>query len=202
MSNVHWNSIIIQCENAQSVKPASELCAKQRVGMIIVPQDCIDNAILGRGILQAKYAILTTIQNKDQKRPGHDKLIGATADIFDAEGYEISPMNTDNPSMLLNDLRQCSSFLRDNLHQQIKIGWNLSDHKLKDQDILILLDMIAKGYRPDYIRFGENQGLISTIAKKACGTKIALPFESDVESDYKTLEASAALKVLKQQTLN
>jgi hypothetical protein len=197
MNDIQWNTIIIQCENQQSIKPATELCAKNRIGKIIVPAEHIENTMLGRVMLKANFQILTTVENKNQKQPGSDKLMGMPSEVFDAEGFEISPMKTDNPALLLNDLRQCSEFLKSNLNQQITIGWDLSHHTLKDQETLDLLEMIAKGYRPNYIRFGAEQGLICTIAKKACATKTVLPHGTDVESDYKVLEATTAIKAVK-----
>jgi len=197
-NHVKWNSVIVECEDGQMIRPASELCHKQRIGLLIVPFVNLENAIMGRSLMKAQYKILTVIENRGQKRAGSDKLIGIHADVFDADGFEIVPMVTANAQILLNDLRECSAFLRQNLSQQIVIGWNLSSVKLKDKETLQLLDTIAKGYRPNYIRFNADQGLICEIAKKTCATKTALPFDSDVESDYKVLEASRAVKLAKQ----
>jgi hypothetical protein len=201
MSDIKWGSLIIQCNDAQSIRPASELAHKQRVGNVIVPPESIEQSIMGRSMMKAKYHLLTTIKNPSQRAPGSDKFININADVFDVEGFEIVPMKTDNPQVLLKDLRMCSDFLKNNLNQQVTIGWNLSGHGLKDKETLQLLDSIAKGYRPDYIRFDESQGLICTIAKKICATKMALPFNADVESDWKIIEASEALKLRKPSSL-
>lgn len=195
MSDVKWNTVIVQCEEAQTIRPASELCSKKRVGMLIVPTDYIENSIVGRGLLKAQYKILTVIGEQDRKKTGADKLMGCHADVFDADGFQITPIDTENPILLLNDLRNCTNFLRDNLSQQLVIGWNLSKIKLKNREILQLLDQVAKGYRPNYLRFNDSQGLICEIAKKSCATKTALPYEADIESDYKVLTAQAAIKL-------
>lgn len=197
MSDIHWNTLIVECEEPQTIKPASELCSKQRVGILIVPPDQLDNALVGRGLLKAGYQILTKIDNPEQKTPGADKLIGSHADVFDAEGFQITPLATDNAAVLLQDLRLCSEFLRGNLSQELIIGWDLSNIQLKDKDTLALFDMIAKGYRPNFLRFNGDQGLICEIAKKACATKTVLPFDVDLDSDYHVISASKAVKLAK-----
>lgn len=198
MNEINWHTLIIQCTEPQTIRPASEIAHKRRVGLVIVPPDHIEQAIMGRSMMKGKYQILTTVKNNGQKKPGSDKFINISADVFDADGFEIVPMKTDNPQILVNDLRLCSEFLRQHISQQVTIGWNLSGHGLKDKETLQLLDSIAKGYRPDYVRFDESQGLICAIAKKTCATSTALPFNVDVESDWKIIDASEAVKLAKQ----
>ncbi len=192
---IRWNNTIIQCNDQHLLKPTSEICFRKRVGYLIVNHASIEQSKIGRGILGAGYKILTTIENSSQKRPGSSKLTGAHADIFDTDGFEIFPIDTDNPAILLNDLRECSEFLRNNLSQKIVIGWNLSKHTLKESDTLILLDLIAKGYRPDYIRFNEKQGLFCAVAKRACATKTVLPYGSTCESDLIVLTSQVVIKL-------
>lgn len=198
MSDIPWNHLIVECKDVQNVRPISELVHKNRVSILIIAPEHIEQAIMGRSMMKGKYHIMTTISNPSQTKPGSNKFININADVFDADGFEIVPMKTDNPQVIVNDLRTCSEFLRSNLNQQVTIGWNLAGHGLKDKETIQLLDSIAKGYRPDYVRFGESQGLTCVIAKKTCATSTAVPYDVDVESDWKIIEASAALKLAKQ----
>lgn len=195
---MRWNASIIQCDDTQLLRPISELCHRNHVQHLVVPPTSIELAIMGRSMLRSAYKIVTTITNTSQNRGGSDKLIGAHADIFDADGFEITPITTNNPHVLLRDLRDCSSFLRDNLHQQIIVGWDLSSMKLKDNETWQLFDEIAKGYKPNYIKFSSEQGLLCAIAKNKCAAVTALPYGNDVTSDYTVIDAAQAIKLTKQ----
>ena len=195
MSDVQWNKLIVECGTAQGLKKASTLCFKHRIGILIVPQEILEQAIITKSLVKGLYNIVTTVDNPSQKVAGSDKFMGSNADIFDANGFQLAPMKTDDPTMLLQDVRSASEFLRDNLSQSLIIGWDLSNITLKDKETLALLELIANGYRPNYIRFNTDQGLICEIAKKVCATKTASPYSSQVESDYKIIDHAKAAKL-------
>lgn len=183
----NWNNIIIECNDANSIKSSSDLCQKHRARMILVPNNCVEQSMVYRGILKSHHIISTEISKIDQRQPGFEKFIGLPADVFDLNSFELQPLNTENPQILLNDLRVCSEFLVSKISQIITIGWNLSNHKLSGGGFVKLLDTMIYGYKPDYIRFNDEQEIAANTARKMLSVKIALPYGSEIESDYRLI---------------
>jgi hypothetical protein len=155
--------------------------------MIIVPNDCVEQAMVYRGIIKSNHTICTPVQRVDQKKPGYDKLIGLPAEVFEVDSFEIHPYDTDNYNHLLNDLRLCSQFLTTQFSQSVTIGWNMCNHKLSDGNVVKLFDSMVYDYKPNYMRFSRDQGIVSNTAKKTFAAKIALPHDSELTSDFRII---------------
>jgi len=194
-NSISWNKTIIDCFESNKFKQLSEICFKNTVNKIVIDPKDIDLAMTTRIVAQSKHLITIRINSQDQNKPGIDKFYGLPADAFDADGFELMPFKTENPAELLQDLNICSEFLRNSVGQQRFIGWNLSNAELKDNDVLTLFDLISKSQRPMYLRFGEDQGLICTLAKRAAGIKTVLPNSLEVESDFRSISIAEVLKI-------
>lgn len=181
----NWNNVIIRCSDKSKIKKSSDECQKNRARMILVQNEFIEQAIIEKSLLKSNHVIATEINKTDQRTPGFEKFIGLPADVFDLNSFELSPMKTDNPQILLNDLRVCSEFLVSKIDQTITIGWNLSNDTLSGGGFVKLLDNMIYGYKPNYVRFGKDQDIAANTTKKMLSIKIALPYDSETDSDYR-----------------
>lgn len=185
MNISNWNNVIIKCSDSSKIRNVSDICQKNRARMILIENNFIERAIIAKSLLKSNHVISTEISKIDQRTPGFEKFIGLHADVFDLNSFELSPIKTDNPHILLNDLRICSEFLVNKIDQTITIGWNLSNDNLSGGGFVKLLDNMVYGYKPNYIRFGKDQDIAANTTKRVLAIKIALPYDSETDSDYR-----------------
>lgn len=195
MNDTHWTSLVADCFDLTKMKQICETSLRRRLPRILIKPDFLEAAMVQRTLSQAKHFIYIVVNNPEQKTPGQSKFMGLPADAFDAEGFELSPMATTDPGLILNDLVNCSEFLKKNLSSMSPIGWDLRDCKLNDGAILTFFQSLATRPRPSYIRFGSEQGLLSALASKLCSVNTIMPHDVDVESNYKSISAVDLLKL-------
>ena len=195
MNEPHWTSLVVDCFDLTKMKPVCEISLRRRLPRILTKPEYLEASMVQRTLSQAKHAIFVVISNQEQKTPGSTKFMGLSVDAFDAEGFELSPMITTDPNLMLNDLVNCSTFLKNNLSTLTPIGWDMRDCKLNDGAILSFFQALASRPRPNYIRFGADQGLISALANKLCAIHTTMPYDIDVESHHKSISALDLLKI-------
>lgn len=196
MSNIHWTSLVTDCFDLTKMKSVCEISLKRRLPRILIKSEFLEAAMVQRTLSQARHLIYVAVNNPDQKTPGQSKFMGMHADAFDSEGFELSPMNTSDPALMLNDLLKSSEFLKSNLSTQANIGWDMRDCKLNDASVLSFFQSLSTRPRPDYIRFDANQGLVSTLASRLCSVHTTMPHDVDsVESHFKSISAVDLIKL-------
>jgi hypothetical protein len=181
---LNWSNVIIECNDRSNINKLSDLCQKKRARSILVKNEFISESLIQRSLLKGSYIVGTHIKRDGQSNPGLEKFNDIVVDVFDLDTFEISPMDTDNHNILLQDLRICSDLLINRMSQLVTIGWNLTKHKLTGGGVVKLLDSMIYGYKPNYIRFGVDQEITANTVKKALSIKTALPYNSETSSDY------------------
>lgn len=195
MNEPHWTSLIVDCFDLTKMKPVCEVSLRRRLPRVLIKPEFLEAAMVQRTLSQARHAIYVVVNNPEQKTPGNTKFMGLPADAFDAEGFELSPMATTDPTLMLNDFVNCSTFLKNNLSALSPIGWDMRDCKLNDGAILAFFQALATRPRPNYIRFSADQGLVSTLANKLCAIHTIMPYDVDVESNFKSISTADLLKI-------
>ena len=197
MNEPHWSSLVVDCFDLTKMKLVCEMSLRRRLPRILIKPEFLEAAMVQRTLSQAKHLIYVVINNPEQKTPGNSKFMGLPADAFDAEGFELSPMATTDPTLMLNDFVNCSTFLKSNLSTLSLIGWDMRECKLNDGAILTFFQDLASRPRPNYIRFSADQGLVSTLANKLCSIHTMMPYDVDIESNFKSISTADLLKVYK-----
>lgn len=190
MNEIHWSNLVVDCFDLTKMKQICEISLKRRLSRILIKSEFLEAAMVQRTLSQARHSIFVVVNNQEQRLPGQSKFMGIHADAFDADGFELSPIQTNDPSLMLTDLLKSSEFLKNHLSTNAIIGWDMRESKLNDASILSFFQMLASKPRPNYIRFSAEQGLIMTLANKLCSICTMMPYDvQDVESYYKSISA-------------
>ena len=198
LETIYWTTLIPDCFDITKMSQLCELSLRKRILRILIKPEHLETSMILRSRSQARHAIYIAINNVGQKKPGSSKFMGMPADCFDAEGFELSPIQTTDPSVLIKDMIDCTNFLKAQLHTTIPVGWDLRECKLKENDLLKFFEILVNSVKPTYIRFGQNQGLIASLAKKMCSVAVSIPYDADVESEFKSISVVDILKLEKQ----
>lgn len=196
---VYWTTLVPDCFEMSKMAQLCELSVKKRLNRILIKPEHLETSMICRSRSQSKHAIHIVVNNPGQKIPGSSKFTGMPADCFDAEGFELSPIQTSEPSVMLKDLVECTDFLKRFLSTITPVGWDLRESKLKDNDLLKFFEMLSSSTKPSYIRFGDNQSLIASLAKKMCAVDSKLPYDVDVDSEFKSISVADILKLEKSR---
>lgn len=202
MNNIYWSNLVVDCFDLTKMKQVCEISLKRYIPRILTKSEYLEASVVQKTLSQAKHLVYVVVSNPEQRTPGQSKFMGMHADAFEADGFELSLMNTVDQSLMLSDMIQSSQFLRSNLLTQARIGWDMRDCKLNDASILSFFQNLAGHRKPDYIRFSAEQGLISALANKLCSIKTIMPYNAEkteeAELHYKSISATDLIKLDKE----